>query len=70
MTTGMHAEGRRYVERVRRDRERNERFEIENVRLAWQGLSDRDRAIVLATYYEDVEIPAEEPRPRRRWWQL
>lgn len=69
MTTGMHAEGRRYVERVQRDRELNERYELDNLRIAWDRMSERDRALILSQYYEDVVVPAEEPRPRRRWWQ-
>lgn len=46
----MHAEGRRYVERVQRDRELNERYELDNLRIAWDRMSERDRAIVLSTY--------------------
>lgn len=69
-TAGMHREGRMFVERVRRDRELNERYELDNLRIAWDRMSERDRALILSQYYEDIPIPAEEPRPRRRWWQL
>lgn len=58
-----------FVERVRRDRELNERYELDNLRIAWDRMSERDRALILSQYYEDVVVPAEEPRRRRRWWQ-
>lgn len=66
----MHAEGRRFVEHVQLRREEAERAEIEDVRLAWAMLTDRERAIVLATFYDDVEIPPEPaPETPRRWWR-
>ncbi|MDZ7883933.1 MAG: hypothetical protein U5N53_13950 [Mycobacterium sp.] len=65
----MHAEGRRFAERVRKDREQAEKWEIVDVRVAWDRMSERDRALILAQWYDDIEIPAEKPRKRRRWWQ-
>ncbi len=60
---------RKYDENVAQDRATRERWEIVDVRLSWELLTDRERAIVLATYYDDVVIPPEEPREPRRWWQ-
>ena len=65
--TAMHAHGRRFVERVERERQQREQWELDAVRYRWDHLSERDRAILLATYYDDVVIPSEPPR--RRWWQ-
>ena len=60
----MHAEGRRYVARIEHDRQRDEECEILAVRRGWDRLSDRDKALILAQWYDDIEIP----RPKR-WWR-
>jgi hypothetical protein len=64
--TAMHAEGRRFIERVQREREAKQRHEIADIRRVWDRLPEREKALILATYYDDIVVP---PEPRKRWWR-